>query len=125
MFLYIWLGIYLIKNVMIHWSENLEFSLKICIKQGLIFTMKLRQIFRYIFFNEKVWILLNIALIFFLMPPMNNKPNQQQAIVWTNNGIVHWHKKMSHSVNMSSCSLKFQLNYLLEYGPINPPRTIV
>ena len=57
------------------------------------------DIFRSIFVNEKFCILIKILLKFFSKGPIDNNPalvsitalNRQQAIIWTNAELIHWH----------------------------------
>ena len=71
---------------------------------SLLNTLRLRQnyIFKCIFLNENVWILIKISLKFLPKCPINNipslvqimawhHPSRWQAIIWTNDGIVYWH----------------------------------
>ena len=56
-----------------------------------------KKIFKCIFFNEKVWILIQISLKFIPKGPINNKlpdnglsPNRWQAIISTIDGLDYW-----------------------------------
>ena len=58
-----------------------------------------REILKCIFFDEKVWIAIEISLKFVPRGPIDNMlalihimtwPNRRQAIIWTNDGLVYW-----------------------------------
>ena len=62
-----------------------------------------------VFLNENIWILIKISLKFVPKGPINNipalfqinslAPIRQQAIIWTNDGLVYWHIYASLDLN--------------------------
>ena len=66
------------------------------------------DLFKYIFLNENVWILIKISLKFVHKGPIDNMhigsdkgmaANRRQAIIWTNDGLVYWRIYASLGLN--------------------------
>ena len=55
------------------------------------------DVYNWIFLSENAWISIKISLKFVPGGPINNIPAlvRRQAIIWTNDGLVHWRKNAS------------------------------
>ena len=69
------------------------------------------DIFKCIFFNENILIAIRISLKFVLKSPIDKKKQhwfRQQAIIWTNDGLVCWCKYASLGLNeLNPCGAEF------------------